>query len=274
MEVSRLLSSETWIMCTPEERSAAINLWFHSWTQVPAGSLPDNDRVLAHLSMAGERWSEVKEMALRGWVKADDGRLYHTVVCEKVNMMLEVRAQKSAAGRKGGSKRKALNKQKKTGAEAPAKQPLSDSKADDKREPSSLPFPSPPFPGGKEDDDEARDPLTAMSDLLWEAGGQALNRTSTGLMVLSRPIAWLEEGCDMEADILPAIRAASARASPQSIRSWKYFDQAVADAKARRLAPMPEGRSDERPDTAKSRDARARENHLVGIQQALAARRG
>lgn len=124
------------------------------------------------------------------------------------------------------------------------------------------------------DADEAGDPLTAISDLLWEAGGQALNRTSTGLMVLSRPIAWLEEGCDMEADILPAIRAAGARASPQSIRSWKYFDQAVADAKARRLAPMPEGRCDERPDTAKSRDARARENHLVGIQQALAARRG
>jgi hypothetical protein len=84
IEVSRLLSSETWIMCTPEERSAAINLWLQSWTQVPAGSLADNDRVLAHLSMAGDRWPDVREMALRGWEKADDGRLYHAVVCEKV----------------------------------------------------------------------------------------------------------------------------------------------------------------------------------------------
>ena len=274
MEVSRLLSSETWIMCTPEERSAAINLWFHAWSQVPAGSLPDNDRVLAHLSMAGERWSEVKDMALRGWVKADDGRLYHTVVCEKVNMMLEVRARKSAAGRKGGSKRKTLNNQKKTSAEAPAKQPLNDSQAAVKREPSSLPFPSFPFPGGKEDDDNARASLDRLEADLREAAGAALDPTSTGLMVLDRPHAWARDGCDFEHDVLPAIRAASARASPQSIRSWKYFDRAVADAKARRLAPMPEGRCDERPDTPKSRDARARENHLVGIQQALAARRG
>ena len=278
MEVSRLLSSETWIMCTPEERSAAINLWFHSWSQVPAGSLPDNDRVLAHLSMSGERWSEVKEMALRGWVKADDGRLYHTVVCEKVNMMLEVRAQKSAAGRKGGSKRKALNKQKKTGAEAPAKQPLNDSKADDKREPSSLPFPSLPFPGGKYDADDPRasqqPDLNEIEAALREAAGESLDPTSTGLMVLSLPLAWAADGCDFELDVLPAIRAASARASPGTIRSWKYFSQAVADAKARRLAPMPKGKPDERPHTAKSRDASAREAHMLGIAQAVAEARG
>ena len=149
MEVSRLLSSETWIMCTPEERSAAINLWFHSWTQVPAGSLPDNDRVLAHLSMASERWPEVKEMALRGWVKADDGRLYHTVVCEKVNAMLAVRARKSDAGRKGGSVSKPLKTKKKHKQEAVAKQQLNDSEAPDKLQPSSLPFPS--LPSEKKD---------------------------------------------------------------------------------------------------------------------------
>lgn len=274
MEVSRLLSSETWIMCTPEERSAAINLWFHSWMQVPAGSLPDNDRVLAHLSMASERWPEVKEMALRGWIKSDDGRLYHTVVCEKVNAMLAVRARKSDAGRKGGSASKPMKTKRKVSEEAVAKQPINDSQAPDKLQPSSLPFPSLPLPRGKEDIDDTRDPVTAISDLLWEAGGKALNTTSTGLIVMSRPIAWLQDGCDVEADILPAIRAAAARASPQSIRSWKYFDQAVADAKARRIAPMPEGRTDERTDAPKTRDARARENHLVGIQQALAARRG
>jgi hypothetical protein len=155
MDVSRLLSSETWIMCTPEERSAAINLWFLSWTQVPAGSLADNDRVLAHLSMAGDRWPDVREMALRGWEKADDGRLYHAVVCEKVNMMLDVRARKSAAGRKGGSRTKSQKKQNKITTEAAAKQQLSYSKATVKLQPSSFPslsspFPSSPFPSSEE----------------------------------------------------------------------------------------------------------------------------
>lgn len=95
-------------------------------------------------------------------------------------------------------------------------------------------------------DDGASDPLTELSDALFAAGGAALDQTSTALIVLSRPIAWLEDGCDLERDILPAIRAASARAGPQSIRTWKYFDRAVADAKANRLKPMPEGRTDER----------------------------
>ncbi len=129
-----------------------------------------------------------------------------------------------------------------------------------------------------DDDDNARarsrSNLNEIETALREAAGESLDPTSTGLMVLSLPLAWAADGCDFELDVLPAIRAASARASPGTIRSWKYFTQAVADAKARRLAPMPEGRSDERPDTAKSRDARARENHLIGIQQALAARRG
>lgn len=120
------------------------------------------------------------------------------------------------------------------------------------------------------DDDNARARLDRMEADLREAAGEALDPTSTGLMVLDRPHAWARDGCDFDLDVLPAIRAASARASPQSIRSWKYFDRAVADAKARRMKPTPEGVADER----SSPDTRARENHLAGIREALAARSG
>lgn len=124
-----------------------------------------------------------------------------------------------------------------------------------------------------EDVDDARAKLDRLDGDLRDAAGAALDPTSTGLMVLDRPLAWAEAGCDFEQDVLPAIRAAAARASPGSIRSWKYFDQAVADAKARRLAPMPEGRANER-NHAQSRDADARSNHLAGIAAAVAAARG
>ena len=194
VEVSRLLSSETWIMCTPEERSAAINLWFHSWMQVPAGSLPDNDRVLAHLSMASEKWPEVKDMALRGWVKADDGRLYHPVVCEKVGAMLAVRARKVDAGRKGGSISKSAKTKKKPDPEATAKHQLNGSKATAKLQPSysQAPFPSPPI-HKLDNDDNARARLDRMEADLREAAGEALDPTSTGLMVLDRPHAWARD---------------------------------------------------------------------------------
>ena len=83
-EFGRLFKSETWILSNDAEKVAALTLWGKSWTEVPAGSIPDDDRMLAHLSGAGPRWKRIKTMALRGWMKADDGRLYHPVVCEKV----------------------------------------------------------------------------------------------------------------------------------------------------------------------------------------------
>lgn len=82
-EFGRLFKSETWILSNDAEKVAALTLWGKSWTEVPAGSIPDDDRMLAHLSGAGPRWKRLKAMALRGWVRADDGRMYHPVVCEK-----------------------------------------------------------------------------------------------------------------------------------------------------------------------------------------------
>ena len=83
LDCNRLLTSETWVLGSAEEKVAALTLWMKSWHQVPAGSLPDNDKMLSHMSEAGARWPKLRDHALRGWVKCDDGRLYHPVVCEK-----------------------------------------------------------------------------------------------------------------------------------------------------------------------------------------------
>lgn len=83
LEIERLLASDTWVLGTPEEKVAAIHLWCKSWHQVPAGSLPDDDRILQHLSGAGQRWKKLRPHALRGWTKCTDGRFYHPVVAEK-----------------------------------------------------------------------------------------------------------------------------------------------------------------------------------------------
>ncbi|WP_426143202.1 DUF1376 domain-containing protein [Pseudomonas sp. DWP3-1-2] len=83
LDVSRLLDSDLFALSTGEEFKAAVALWCKSWTQVPGGSLPNNDRVLAHLSGAGARWPKVKEQALHGWTLCSDGRLYHAVIAEK-----------------------------------------------------------------------------------------------------------------------------------------------------------------------------------------------
>lgn len=83
LDVRRLLDSDLWILSTGDELKAAIALWAKAWQQVPAASLPDDDRLLRHLSGAGEAWPRVKEMALRGFQRCSDGRLYHAVLAEK-----------------------------------------------------------------------------------------------------------------------------------------------------------------------------------------------
>jgi len=84
LDVVRLMDSDMFALTTGDEFKAALALWCKAWTQIPAGSLPDDDRVLAHLSGAGPRWKKVKAAAMRKWVKCSDGRFYHPTVCEKV----------------------------------------------------------------------------------------------------------------------------------------------------------------------------------------------
>ena len=84
LDVSRLMDSTVWISLTPVGQAASINLWMRAWNQVPAGSLPDNDRVLEHFSMVGMDWAEVREAVLSKWIKCSDGRLYSEYLSEKV----------------------------------------------------------------------------------------------------------------------------------------------------------------------------------------------
>lgn len=100
IEIKRLLTSETWMLGTGTERSASIALWLESWHQVPAGSLPNKDAILAHLSQHGMEWASIKDNVLKGWVECSDGRLYHPVVCEKaLEAMLERLSYRLSSGK-------------------------------------------------------------------------------------------------------------------------------------------------------------------------------
>jgi hypothetical protein len=85
LDVVRLFDSDFYALSNGAEFKAGLSLWCKAFLQVPAGSLPNDDRLLAHLSGAGAAWAKVRDMALHGWIKCSDGRLYHRTVAEKVN---------------------------------------------------------------------------------------------------------------------------------------------------------------------------------------------
>ena len=78
-------------------------------------------------------------------------------------------------------------------------------------------------------------------DLMIEKGGQALspklkNLREKAYQALSY---WLEQGCDFERDIIPAIVDRSYGQPPAKAGGWGYFEAAVAEARAMRKTPMP-----------------------------------
>ncbi len=86
LDVRRLLTSDTWLEAAddPKLGHVLICLWAESWHQVPAASLPENDRVLARFAMCdGSEWGRLRERAMKDWRLCSDGRLYHPVVAEK-----------------------------------------------------------------------------------------------------------------------------------------------------------------------------------------------
>lgn len=84
LNVERLMASELVALSSGDEFKAAVMLWCRAWKQVPAASLPDDDRILA--SFAGvplAKWRKLRPMALRGFVRCLDGRLYHPMLAEQ-----------------------------------------------------------------------------------------------------------------------------------------------------------------------------------------------
>lgn len=83
LDVVRLRDSDLAALASGEAFKAAVMLWCVAWHQVPAASLPTDDRLLARHSGAGSLWRKVRDEALRGFVECSDGRLYHRTIAEK-----------------------------------------------------------------------------------------------------------------------------------------------------------------------------------------------
>lgn len=86
LDVVRFRDSDFTALVEAEAFRSGFLLMCASWHQVPAGSLPNDDRILSNLAGFGrvvKEWEKFKDEALHGWVLCDDNRYYHPVVCEK-----------------------------------------------------------------------------------------------------------------------------------------------------------------------------------------------
>jgi hypothetical protein len=96
LHVARLRDSDLAAEEHPEACWYAVMLWSAAWHQLPAGSLPDNETVLARLCGLGrdlKTFRKHRAGAMRGFILCDDGRLYHPTVAEQALAAWESKKQ-------------------------------------------------------------------------------------------------------------------------------------------------------------------------------------
>jgi Protein of unknown function (DUF1376) len=108
LHLTRLRQSKTWSYArrNPALGFYLVNLWASAWHSLPAGSLEDDDLVLADAAQCDdEAWPELRDQILRGWTKHADGRLYHEVVAELVNEAWQRKVNQRERSRRGNEAR-------------------------------------------------------------------------------------------------------------------------------------------------------------------------
>lgn len=299
--VQPMLNSSFNAMADDTAWRAGVTLWMRSWYQVPAASLPNDDDELCSLAGLGrdaKTWKKIKAKALRGFVEADDGRLYHPVIAEAaLEMWINMLLARISSGT-GNAKR-----WKTPFDPAPIEAQIAESydllkalnpRADavlkiDKRNasgsrpygggnpggippgqgqdipPGSQPKPE-PEPARKEDADDSASATDwpDIGEVLAELQAvPGLHRAEWQGHQTGSIISWRTNGFSFRQDVLPAVTAVASRLKHQP-RSWNFFNDAVAQAYADRTKVIPIPSAQSPPSGSRSSDDRK-----AAIRQAL-----
>lgn len=195
------------------EHGAYMLLIMHYWQ---SGGLPDDERKLARICrMTPAEWEDSRETLADLF---DDG-WKHTRIEAEIERAAEKYRKRAEAGKKGGNA-KASGKQCSSNATAMLYQPQPHSSNEESYTA-----------------DARADDVSARMPELYAAVGVTDETKSPGLLTISEPIQWVSAGCDIDADILPALRSIAARG--KTPKTWRYCSDAVFEARDRRLAPPP-----------------------------------
>lgn len=94
LDYEKIDQSDTWGLAAevPLARPCLVMMWLVAWTQEPCGSLPNDESIIrVRCGIPPAVWPKVRELLMRGWWLAEDGRLYHETVTQRVLEMIEYR---------------------------------------------------------------------------------------------------------------------------------------------------------------------------------------
>jgi uncharacterized protein YdaU (DUF1376 family) len=232
LEVTRLRDSDLVMLSTGDEFKAAVLLWSAAWLQVPAASLPDDDRILCKLStypMA--EWLTLRDQALRGFVKCSDGRLYHPIIADHAAAAFVKRKGQETKANSRWAKERARKAAESVGiaaenatvhavASAPAMQGTLEVEVKGKVGGGVGASAPSDWPEG--------DPVKALVEAV--ASPWLDPQKSHGLVTTAgRLHAWRQAGASWQREVIPVVTGLCA-GQRGPVSTWKFFDTAIARA--------------------------------------------
>ena len=91
LDYEAIQQADTWALAdeVPMAQPALLMMWFTAWAQIPCGSFPNDEAVIrAKCKVPAKDWARMREVLMRSWWLADDGRLYHPTITLRVLDML------------------------------------------------------------------------------------------------------------------------------------------------------------------------------------------
>lgn len=211
----------------------------------------DNARMMG-LDPRAYRRLKAQLVAL-GVIEIRDGQLVNERVETELQRYEEHRERAAEGGRKGGiisGQNRALRAishgtSARTSPELlPEVHPVPPTSCEQNQwlvEPTPTPTPSPTKKSSAVRGAAPPSNLDELEGKLLEACNGALANpcNSQGLLNLAIPQMWIDNGADLERDILPTLRAAGKKHHGKNISSWSYFSGMVAETVERRKAGLP-----------------------------------
>ena len=99
IDYEQIEQSETWPIAAEVSMAqhALLMMWLVAWSkQKPCGSFPnDENSIRAACRIPPAVWAKCRDVLMRGWWLADDGRLYHDTLVKRVVEMMSKRRSDS-----------------------------------------------------------------------------------------------------------------------------------------------------------------------------------
>lgn len=212
-----------------EQHGAYLLLIGHYWTT--GKPLLDNDAQLSRIArLPSAVWKRARD-TIAAFFSITDGLWRHTRIDAELKKAGEYLERQAVNGRKGG--------RPKTQSKPTANPGLNPRPNPDE----TTSQPTPPSPTIENTPQQPS--LDAARALKMREAKDRVSSilNSPSVTMFNRVDAWLEAGCDLERDIIPAIQSGLAKLNGSTVRSLSYFDGMVADAHAARTRPLPAGQS-------------------------------